>query len=185
MSRLAKKPIVLPDAVKASVQETTLSIEGPLGILTHAIPQPISLLHDPKGKTIAVKWPPEDERGKALAGTTWSIITNMVKGVIQGYEKQLEINGVGYNAKIQGKQLVLQLGFSHAIQMDIPASLTVLCPSQTAILVKGSDKQLVGEFAAEVRSKREVEPYNLKGIKYRGEVVKKKAGKTFVSGSTS
>jgi large subunit ribosomal protein L6 len=121
---------------------------------------------------------------KALWGTWRSHIANLVRGVSTGYEKNLEISGVGYNAKLDGQVLVLTLGYSHPVKLAIPKGLTVACGSPTAISVKGVDKQLVGQFAAEVREARPAEPYNLKGIKYKDEVVRRKAGKTFVTGAT-
>lgn len=183
MSRLGKKPIDLPDKVKVSVSGQTVTAEGPLGRHAVTLPPAISAKVD-NGKRIVVSSTGQTKALKALWGTWRSHVANLVHGVSQGYEKSLEINGVGYNAKVQGDKLVMSLGFSHPVEMAIPKGLTVTCPSPTAIVVKGVDKQLVGQFAAEVRSKRRAEPYNLKGIKYKDEVVRRKAGKTFVTGAT-
>ena len=182
MSRLGKIPVPVPEKVKVSVSGSTVAVEGPLGKLSFAIPSPVTVKVDEAKKMVLVDCKASDKQSKSYWGTTRSTINNMILGVLQGYEKQLEINAVGYNAKLQGKQLTMQLGYSHTVVMDIPPHLTVACPTQTLVSVKGADKQQVGEFAAKIRSKREVEPYNLKGIKYKDEVVRKKAGKTFVSG---
>jgi large subunit ribosomal protein L6 len=128
-----------------------------------------------KGKT---------QQDMALWGTWRSHLANLLEGVSKGYEKGLEITGVGYNAKIAGDKLTLTLGFSHPVEIHVPKGLTVACPSATTISVKGVDKQAVGQFSAEIRAKRPAEPYNLKGIKYKDEVVRRKAGKTFVTGAT-
>jgi large subunit ribosomal protein L6 len=136
------------------------------------------------GKRVVVTSKGATQQEKALWGTWRSHVANLLEGVAKGYEKILEISGVGYNAKVQGDRLTLVLGFSHPIDMPVPKGLTVACPSATVISVKGVDKQLVGEFAAQIRAKRPAEPYNLKGIKYKDEVVRRKAGKTFVTGAT-
>jgi large subunit ribosomal protein L6 len=136
------------------------------------------------GKQIIVTAKGKSQQQKALWGTWRSHVANLVEGVSKGYEKNLEISGVGYNAKLAGVKLTMILGFSHTVEMEVPKGLTVACPSATSISVKGVDKQMVGEFAAQIRSKRPAEPYNLKGIKYKDEVVRRKAGKTFVTGAT-
>lgn len=184
MSRLGKKRIDIPNEVKVAIIDFSICIEGPGGKLSYKFAPPIKVNFDSAIKKVLVDCDSTEKKDKALHGLTRSTIANMVNGVAKGYEKQLEINGVGYNAKVQGKQLILQLGFTHLITIDIPEGLIVTCPTQTAVLVKGIDKERVGQFAAEIRFKRPVEPYNLKGIKYRDEVVRRKAGKTFVSGTT-
>lgn len=183
MSRLGKKPIVLPDKVKVTVSGQSVSAEGPAGkgaITLH--PEVAAKVEE--GKRVVVTCKGGTKQLKSLWGTWRSHLANLVEGVGKGYEKNLEITGVGYNAKVQGDKLVLVLGFSHPIEMPIPKGLAVTCPTPTVITVKGVDKQLVGEFSAEVRATRPAEPYNLKGIKYRDEVVRRKAGKTFVTGAT-
>jgi large subunit ribosomal protein L6 len=183
MSRLGKKPIDVPDKVKVSVQGQTVSAEGPTGkgaVTLHA--QVVAKVED--GKRIVVTCKGKTQQDMALWGTWRSHLANLLEGVSKGYEKGLDITGVGYNAKIAGDKLTMVLGFSHPVEMQVPRGLTVACPSATTISVKGIDKQVVGQFAAEIRAKRPAEPYNLKGIKYKDEVVRRKAGKTFVTGAT-
>lgn len=182
MSRLGKKPIDLPDKVKVSVSGQTVWAEGPVGKASVTLHADVSAKVD--GKRVVVTGKTATKLQKALWGTWRSHVANLIEGVAKGYEKSLDINGVGYNAKVQGERLVMVLGFSHPVEMPIPKGLTVACPSPTSISVKGVDKQLVGQFSAEVRSRRPAEPYNLKGLKYRDEVVRRKAGKTFVTGAT-
>ncbi len=182
MSRLGKIPVEIPDKVKVAVSGTTVNVEGPLGKLSWAHRPEVSVKVE--GRKVLVSRSNDTKVVKSLHGTTRALIATMVHGVSQGYLKELDISGVGYNAKMAGDKLVLTLGYSHPVQFTIPKGLTVACPSATAISVKGSDKQVVGEFAAKVRASRPCEPYNQKGIKYRDEVVRKKAGKTFVTGAT-
>ncbi|MBI2932371.1 MAG: 50S ribosomal protein L6 [Planctomycetes bacterium] len=182
MSRLGKIPIAIPDKVKVGVSGTTVNVEGPLGKL--------SWVHRPEVKVrieenrIVVERASDEKVVKALHGTTRALVAAMVKGVAEGYSKDLDISGVGYNAKMVGDKLVLALGYSHPVEFQIQKGLTVTCSSATTINVKGADKQQVGQFAARVRAARPCEPYNQKGIKYRDEVVRKKAGKTFVTGAS-
>ena len=183
MSRLGKKPIDVPEKVKVSVQGQTVSAEGPVGksaITLHA--QVAAKVEE--GKRVVVTCKGKTQQDMALWGTWRSHLANLLEGVSKGYEKGLEITGVGYNAKIAGDKLTLTLGFSHPVEIHVPKGLTVACPSATTISVKGVDKQAVGQFSAEIRAKRPAEPYNLKGIKYKDEVVRRKAGKTFVTGAT-
>jgi len=183
MSRLGRKPIDLPDKVKVSISGQTVSAEGPAGKHAVTLHGEISAKVE-GGKQVIVTAKGTSQQQKALWGTWRSHVANLVEGVSKGYEKNLEISGVGYNAKLAGTKLTMVLGFSHQVEMDVPKGLTVACPSATTISVKGVDKQLVGEFAAQIRGKRPAEPYNLKGIKYKDEVVRRKAGKTFVTGAT-
>jgi large subunit ribosomal protein L6 len=183
MSRLGRKPIDLPDKVKINISGQTVSAEGPAGKHSVTLHPEISAKVE-EGKRVVVAAKGTSQQQKALWGTWRSHVANLLEGVSKGYEKNLEISGVGYNAKIQGTKLTMVLGFSHTIEMDVPKGLTVACASPTAISVKGVDKQLVGEFSAQIRGKRPAEPYNLKGIKYKDEVVRRKAGKTFVTGAT-
>jgi large subunit ribosomal protein L6 len=183
MSRLGKKPIDLPEKVKVTVSGPVVSAEGPAGkgsVTLH--PEVSAKVED--GKRLVVSCKGETKVQKMLWGTWRSHVANLVTGVSVGYQRDLEITGVGYNAKVQGDKLLMALGYSHPVEMAIPKGLTVACPSPTTISVKGVDKWQVGQFAAEVRGKRVVEPYNLKGIKYKDEVVRRKAGKTFVTGAT-
>jgi large subunit ribosomal protein L6 len=182
MSRLGKKPIDVPDKVKVSLSGARVDVEGPEGKVswTHRPEVRVKL----EGKRVAVERLGETKVHRALHGTTRSIIASMIRGAEKGYQKDLEINGVGYNAKVAGDRLVLVLGFSHPIEMKVPAGLKVMVPQPTAIQVRGADKQLVGEFAARIRRTRKAEPYNMKGIKYREEIVRRKQGKTFVTGAS-
>jgi len=182
MSRLGRKPIDLPDKVKITVSGQTVSAEGPSGKAQVVLPADLSAKVD--GKRLVVTSKGTSARQKAMWGTWRSHTANLVEGVARGYEKILEISGVGYNAKMQGDKLTMALGFSHPVEMAVPKGLAVACPSVTSISVKGIDKQLVGEFSAQIRRARPAEPYNLKGIKYKDEVVRRKAGKTFVTGAT-
>jgi large subunit ribosomal protein L6 len=182
MSRLGKIPIEIPDKVKVAVSGATVNVEGPIGKLSWTHRPELKVKID--GKKVVVERTNETKFVKSLHGTTRALIAVMIKGVTQGYSKDLDISGVGYNAKMAGDKLVLTLGFSHPIELAVPKGLTVACASPTAINVKGADKQMVGEFAAKIRASRPAEPYNLKGIKYRDEVVRKKAGKTFVTGAS-
>lgn len=183
MSRLGRKPIDLPEKVKVSFSGQVVSAEGPAGKGTLTFPAGVSAKVE-EAKRVAVSSKDTSPTGRAIWGTWRSHLANLLEGVAKGYEKSLEINGVGYNAKVQGDRLILILGYSHPVEMSVPKGLTVACPSLTTITVKGVDKQTVGEFAAEVRGSRPAEPYNLKGIKYKDEVVRRKAGKTFVTGSS-
>jgi large subunit ribosomal protein L6 len=183
MSRLGKKPIDLPEKVKVAVSGQVVSAEGPAGKGQVTLHAGVSAKVE-EGKRVVVSSKAGSKLERSRWGTCRSHVANLLEGVSKGYEKILEINGVGYNAKVQGEKLLMVLGYSHPVEMSIPKGLTVACPSPTVVSVKGVDKQLVGEFAAEVRDKRPAEPYNLKGLKYRDEVVRRKAGKTFVTGAT-
>ena len=175
-------PVDIPDKVKVSVSGQTVSAEGPAGKSAIALHPRIQAKVD--GQKVVVSAKGKTTADKMLWGTWRSHVANLVEGVAKGYEKGLEINGVGYNAKVQGDKLVMILGFSHPVEMTIPKGLQVACPSATSITVKGVDKQHVGEFAAQIRQKRKAEPYNLKGVKYKDESVRRKAGKTFVTGAS-
>ncbi len=182
MSRLGKIPVLIPEKVKVSVKGQIVEAEGPNGKAFLAFRPEVSVSVD--GGKVVVRRSSNEKLVKALHGTTRAHLANLMTGVTKGFGKVLEINGVGYNGKLLGDKIVLTLGFSHPVELTIPKGLTVTCPSATVVEVKGIDPQLVGEFAAKVRRARPVEPYNLKGIKYRDEVVRKKAGKTFVTGAS-
>ncbi len=185
MSRIGKKPVAIPDGVKVTLKEGTLSVEGPKGRVQQALHPDIKVTVDAAAKRIVCERPSDDRRHRALHGCMRALIGNMVQGVTQEFQRALEIVGVGYNAKVQGSQLHLNLGFNHPVILDIPPGLKVECPSLLSIVVKGADKHRVGQFAADVRSSRPPSPYPWKnvGIKYTDEVIRKKAGKTFVSGA--
>lgn len=182
MSRLGKTPVIIPDKVKLNVSGNTVSAEGPNGKLSLEFRSEVSV--SVEESKVLVTRSSDQKQVKALHGTTRAHIANMITGVTKGFEKALEINGVGYNAKVQGNKLVMILGFSHQVELEIPQGLKVQCPSATSVTVSGPDCQVVGEFAAQVRRSRPAEPYNLKGIKYKDEVVRRKAGKSFVTGAS-
>lgn len=183
MGRLGKQPIDILDKVKVSLSGRTVQVEGPEGKLSWT-PRPEITVKIDGGKRVVVESAGNTKLVKSLHGTTRALIQSMVVGAAKGYEKVLEISGVGYGAKKDGQRLVLTLGYSHPVVFEIPKELKVEVPSATTITVRGADKQLVGEFAAKIRRSRKAEPYNLKGIKYKDEVVRKKAGKTFVTGAS-
>jgi large subunit ribosomal protein L6 len=179
MSRLGKVPILVPKDVKVAVSGRSVQVEGKKGKLSLELSPYVSAKLQ-EGKLLVTR-SGNSKQAKAMHGTTRAHLANMVVGVTEGFEKALEINGSGYAAKLQGKELlVLAIGFTHPIEKKIPAGLTIECPNPTSVVIRGADRCLVGQFAAEVRDLRRVEPYNLKGIKYRGEFIKKKAGKAAV-----
>ena len=176
MSRLGKKPVAIPSGVKVNVaDDRTVTVEGKLGKLTYQHRPEVSIAVE--GNEVVVTRGGEDRADRAYHGLTRALLANMVVGVSQGYEKKLEIQGVGYLGAISGDTLQLRVGFANEIQKKIPGDLQVTCPDQTHILIKGLDKQRVGQFAAEVRAVRKPEPYKGKGIRYEGEQVRRKAGK--------
>ncbi len=177
MSRIGKKPVPVLDGVKVSVNGRTVSVEGPQGKLAWEHRPEITVRWDEAGRQIIVERDSDERQSRALHGLTRSLLQNMVVGVKQGYEKKLEIQGVGYVASIQGKVLSLRVGYANEIKKPIPEGLKVTCPDQTHIVIQGCDKQVVGQFAAEVRSVRKPEPYKGKGVRYQGEYVKIKPGK--------
>jgi large subunit ribosomal protein L6 len=177
MSRIGKSPVPLPKGVKAAVEAGNLKVEGPLGKLEQRLHPAVAVDIDQAGGVLKVTRADDDRTSRAVHGLTRALAANMVEGVTKGYEKKLEIVGVGYIAAIQKNTLQLRVGFANELQVPIPAGLNVTCPDQTHIVVKGIDKQLVGQFAAEVRSLRKPEPYKGKGIRYENEQVRRKAGK--------
>lgn len=184
MSRIGKKPIPIPDNVKVSINNHRLFAEGPKGKLTQEFHPSMTVEYDEKKRLIYVKRLSDDKQQKALHGLTRSLIANVISGVISGFSKKLEINGVGYSVKVQGRDVVLQLGFSHPVNLKIPEGLEAEEVSKTnpgRLTIKGTNKQLVGQFAAFIRDIRPAEPYKGKGIKYEGEVIRRKAGKAFAA----
>ena len=175
MSRIGKQPIEIPDGVNVAVDPGRVTVNGPLGELTQNVPARI-LIEKEDGQLL-VKRPTERGDDRALHGLTRSLVANMVEGVTNGFEKRLEIQGVGYRAALRGTDLELNVGYSHSVVIDAPAGITFEVPVQNEIVVKGIDKQQVGEIAAEVRDVRPPEPYKGKGIRYRGEYVRRKVGK--------
>jgi len=176
MSRVGLKPIPLPDKVAVKVDGTQVSVEGPKGSLALQLPEGITI--EPEESQIVVRRATEHRRHRALHGTVRSLVANMMDGVSQGFSKELEIQGVGFRAVVKGKELDLSLGRSHPILHPIPDGITVTVTNNTKIRVEGIDKQVVGQFAAEVRSYHPPEPYKGKGVRYVGEYVRRKEGKT-------
>ena len=177
MSRIGKKPVTVPAGVKVNIGANQIGVEGPLGKLHWEHRPEIVYKYDEAAKEITVDRKGDGRLARALHGLGRAIVNNMVTGVTKGFEKKLEIVGVGYLAALQKNVLQLRVGFANEIHMPVPAGLTVTCPDQTHVVIKGADKQLVGQFAAEVRSARKPEPYKGKGVRYDGEVVRRKAGK--------
>ena len=175
MSRVAKNPIHILDNVDLSINENIVSVKGIKGVLEFNIPQSISL--EIKENIINVKYDETDQQSVALAGTTRSLINNMIIGVTKGFEKKLELIGVGYRAKASGKLLELTLGFSHPVKYQLPDEVEVETPSQTEIVLKSHNKQILGQAAAEIRAFRPPEPYKGKGVRYADEQVKRKEAK--------
>ena len=177
MSRIGKKPVVIPAGVTVNVAEgNVVTVKGPKGELTNTFNA--DMIINVEGNVLTVSRPTDEANHRALHGLTRTLIANMVEGVEKGYAKELEVNGVGYRAEKKGTQLVMRLGFSHEVFMDEIPGITVEVPSPNKIIVRGIDKQVVGQFAAEVRGKRPPEPYKGKGIKYTTEVIRRKVGKT-------
>jgi large subunit ribosomal protein L6 len=175
MSRIGKKPVPLPSGVSASIEGQTVKVKGPKGALQVVLPDDVaakmetgSLTIDPRAETI---------RARAMWGLSRSLVSNLVVGVTKGFEKKLEITGVGYRASVQGKNLQLLLGYSHEVAYPIPDGITITTPRPTEILVTGIDKQKVGQVAAEIRGYRPPEPYKGKGVRYSGEYIFRKEGK--------
>jgi large subunit ribosomal protein L6 len=175
MSRVGRKPILIPKNVKVSIIGNTILVEGPKGKLTLDAHPKIAV--EAKAEQIIVSRSSDDKSDKSLHGLTRSLINNMVMGTTVGYQKELEIQGVGFRVQVSGKKLVLQLGFSHPVDFHIPEGIIMEAPKPTQIVIKGIDKQKVGETAAEIRAIFPPEPYKGKGIRYLGEYVRKKAGK--------
>jgi large subunit ribosomal protein L6 len=176
MSRLGKKPINIPNDIRVSVDKGIIIIEGTKGKLEYNVPESIKV--ELKNNRINVLRPSDSQEDKSLHGLVRTLINNMIKGVIEGYKKELEIRGVGYKAQAQGKTLNIALGFSHPINYPIPEGIIIETPKPTIVVIKGIDKIKVGEVAAELRALYKPEPYKGKGIRYMGEYVKHKAGKT-------
>ena len=175
MSRIGKQPISLPDGVSIEIAPGSVSVKGPKGELSQELPREMKV--EQADGTITVERPTDRGDHRALHGLTRSLIANMVEGVTDGFEKRLEIQGVGYRAQLKGKNLELALGYSHPIQLDAPEGIDFEVPQPTEVVVKGIDKQLVGETAARIRKRRPPEPYKGKGVRYAGEQVTRKVGK--------
>jgi large subunit ribosomal protein L6 len=176
MSRVGKKPIGVPKGVTVTVQPEAVQVKGPKGTLTQRVPPGVTF-HVDGANLVAQTVSADPELGK-FHGLARSLMANAVMGVTQGFKKELDIVGVGYRAEVKGKQVVFALGFSHAIVFDIPAGIEIVIDKQTHVTVTGIDRQLVGQVAADIRRMRKPDPYKQKGVRYMGEVLKKKVGKT-------
>jgi large subunit ribosomal protein L6 len=175
MSRIGKLPITVPAGVTVTVDGNVVKVKGPRGELQHRVPSGISIARD--GDTLNVSRESEESNHKSLHGLTRSLIANMVQGVTAGYRKELAITGVGFKAEVRPYGLQLSLGFSHTIEYKAPEGIKLTAPQPTSVVIDGSDKALVGQVAAEIRGLRPPEPYKGKGIRYAGEVIRRKAGK--------
>ena len=177
MSRIGRRPIAIPAGVTVDIAENNkVTVKGPKGTLERVLPAEMDIKVE--GSEIVVTRPNDLKKMKSLHGLTRTLINNLVIGVNEGYEKNLEVNGVGYRAQKQGKKLVLSLGYSHPVEMEDPEGLETVLDGTNIIIVKGIDKEKVGQYAAEIRAKRAPEPYKGKGIKYSDEVIRRKVGKT-------
>lgn len=176
MSRIGREPVDLPAGVEAKIDGQNISVKGPKGELALTVHPNITVTQE--GNVLHVTRPNDLKENRALHGLTRSLVHNMVVGVSQGYQKTLDVNGVGYRVALEGQKLVMNLGFSHQVFVEPPKGITIEVPNPNQIVIKGADKQLVGQFAAEVREKRPPEPYKGKGIKYSDEVIRRKVGKT-------
>ena len=186
MSRIGRQPVKVPNDVKISISGNTVNIDGPKGKLSQTFHPDIAIEYVQQDKQIVVKRSSDEKYHRALHGLTRALISNMVLGVTKGYSKNLEIVGLGYNAKVQGKDLILLLGYTHPVSLQIPNGIKVEVTNPTnpaKFTVSGSDKQMVGQFSAVIRGMRPPEPYKGMGVKYEDEVIRRKAGKATTSGA--
>jgi len=194
MSRIGSQPVSMPDGVTATVGDGKVRITGPLGKLEQAVSPRLRVIIDDANRQVRVERSDEERQTKALHGLTRNLVANMVIGVTQGFLRSLQVVGVGYSARLQGRQLVLQLGYSHPVRLAVPEGIEIDPPATSSMLVsgvgavpcvslriRGMDKQQVGEFAARVRRLKPPEPYKAKGIRYEGEEIRRKAGKAFAA----
>ena len=178
MSRIGKKGIVLPEKVKVKLDGQKISVDGPKGSLSRILPSLVCCTLDDAAQQLFIEKTVDTRLSQALFGLSRTLVANMVTGVSTGFEKRLQITGVGYRAQLDGKDLVLNMGYSHPVKMITPKELTVNVENPTSVVVSGMQKDMVGEFAAKIRSVRPPEPYKGKGIAYDGEIIRRKAGKT-------
>lgn len=176
MSRIGKKPIVIPDGVEVVIKDNVIEVKGPLGTLKRVLAPSMQIKQE--NKQILVLRASDSKLHRSLHGLTRTLIANMVEGITNGFQKTLEIRGTGYRVQLKENALVLQLGFSHPVIVNPPEGISFQIPSPNRIMVKGIDKELVGQIAAQIRATKKPEPYKGKGIRYEGEWVRKKAGKT-------
>ena len=178
MSRIGKKSIVIPEKVKIKLDGQKVSVDGPKGSLSRILPSLVCCTMDENGQNLFIEKTQDTKLSQSLYGLSRTLVANMVKGVSVGFEKKLQITGVGYRAQLSGTDLVLNMGYSHPVKMVPPSGITVKVESPTSVIVSGIQKDMVGEFAAKIRAVRPPEPYKGKGIAYEGEVIRRKAGKT-------
>ena len=176
MSRIGRNPIAVPSGVEITLEPGFVRVKGPKGTLERTLPRDIAVTRD--GDQVVVTRPTDEGTHRALHGLTRTLVANMVIGVTDGFEKNLEIHGVGYRAALKGTGLEMQLGYSHPIEYVAPEGISFEVPAPNRIIVRGADKERVGQVAAEIRSKRKPDPYKQKGVRYQGEYIRKKAGKT-------
>jgi large subunit ribosomal protein L6 len=177
MSRIGKQPISVPAGVDVAIDGRTVRVKGPKGTLSHTVPEPITV-HRAEGGTLLVQRPDDERRSKALHGLSRTLVNNMILGVSQGYEKKMEIHGVGYRVVAKGADLEFSLGYSHPVPVSAPEGISFTVESPTRFSVSGIDKQAVGEIAAIIRKLRRPDPYKGKGVRYAGEKIRRKVGKT-------
>jgi len=177
MSRIGRLPIPVPAGVDVTIDGQAVSVKGPKGSLSHTVAEPIEISKDETG-TLVVSRPNDERQSKALHGLSRTLVANMITGVTAGYRKSLEINGVGYRVALKGSNMEFQLGFSHPVLIEAPEGISFVVESPTKFHVDGTDKQLVGEISAKIRKLRKPDPYKGKGIKYAGEVIRRKVGKS-------
>ena len=175
MSRIGKKPVEIPAGVEVTMDGNSVTVKGPKGTLTQEFDPNMQITVE--GNVVTVARPNDEKQNRALHGLSRALLANMIEGVTNGFKKVLDVNGVGYRVQKQGNQLVMNLGFSHQVIMEEIDGITIECPTANQIIISGTDKQKVGQFAAEVREKRPPEPYKGKGIKYADEVIRRKEGK--------
>ena len=175
MSRIGRMPIAVPAGVDVTIDGSTVTVKGPKGTLSRTVHSNMKVEKD--GEQIIVTRPDDSKINRSLHGLTRTLVANMVTGVHEPFKKELEVNGVGYRAAMQGTNLVMNIGYSHQVIMSAPEGITIECPTPNKIVISGPDKQQVGQFAAEVREKRPPEPYKGKGIKYADEIIRRKEGK--------
>jgi large subunit ribosomal protein L6 len=176
MSRIGKKPIALPEGVKVDIKDGIVLVEGPKGFLSRPLLEGIQM--DMEDGALSVKRANDTKRARSYHGLMRTLVANMVDGVSKGFEKKLEIVGIGYRSELQGNSIVLYLGYSHPINFPLPSGISAEIEKQTMLTIKGIDKELVGQVSAKIRDLRRPDPYKGKGVKYAGEVLRKKAGKT-------
>ena len=175
MSRIGNKPITVPEGVEVKIDGQSLTVKGPKGTLSKEFHKNMKITVD--GNVLKVERPDDEPANRSLHGLTRTLINNMIEGTVKGFERKLEVNGVGYRAQKQGTKLVLTLGYSHPVEMEAPEGITFDVPNPNEIIVKGMDKEMVGQTAAVIRTKRPPEVYRGKGIKYAEEVIRRKEGK--------